>query len=148
MTPWWRLWQRQVDENFSFLATLLAAPSRRLCYAFAASLVRLWQRRGYAFAASLLRFWHRLGGVFATLVWRFRDALAALLLHLRCVGGSAFVTPWRRLRGGFATLCCAVGALLACHVGALLDDSIHTLRRMFLQVTRYGMAILVRSVYH
>ena len=72
----------------------------------------------------------RLGGVFCC-------AFAALWLRLSCALAAPLLFLWR-----------AVGALLARHVGALLDDFIHTLRRMFLQVTRYGMTILVRSLYH
>ena len=99
---------------------------QRLRGALATLLLRLWQRLCYAFAASLLR----LCGVFATLLaaplWRLCYACGAFLRRVCCAFGASVAAPWLRLCGVFAAallrFCCAVGALLARHVGALLDD--------------------------
>ena len=92
---------------------------QRLRGALATLLLRLWQRLCYAFPASLLRCWQRLCGVFATLVGRF-------LRRVCCAFGASMAASLLRLCGVFAAallrFCCAVGALLARHVGALLDD--------------------------
>ncbi len=71
-------------------ATLLAAHLRRLCYTFAAPLMRLWQRFCYAFAASLLRFW-------AAPLRRLCYAFVALLRRFCCAFGASVAAPWLRL---------------------------------------------------
>ncbi len=62
---WLRLWCVFGYENFSFFATILAAPLRRFCCAFGASVATPSRRLCYVFAMPWPRFCCAMGAFFA-----------------------------------------------------------------------------------